>query len=63
MSGLDRIQASCKNNFEIKVPAGVNMDEFTTKRMNMQQLYALGADGYKEKLMHYMKLFKSNGRW
>ena len=39
------------------------MDEFTTKRMNMQQLYLVGAEGYKEKLKHYMKLFKSDGKW
>ena len=63
MSGLDRIQACYENNLEIKVPTGANMDEFTTKRMNMQQLYLVGAEGYKEKLKHYMKLFKSDGKW
>lgn len=63
MAGLDRIQESFENNLEIKVPKGVDTDEFITKRMNMQQLYAVGAEGYKTKLMHYMKLFKSEGRW
>lgn len=63
MSGLDAMEASYANKLEIKVPKGVDTDEFTTKRMNMQQLFAVGADGYKAKLMHYMKLFKSEGRW
>lgn len=63
MSGLDAMEASYANKLEIKVPKGVDTDEFTTKRMNMQQLFAVGADAYKAKLMHYMKLFKSEGRW
>lgn len=63
MAGLDAMEASYANNLEIKVPKGVDTDEFTTKRMNMQQLFAVGADAYKNKLMHYMKLFKSEGRW
>lgn len=63
MAGLDAMEASYANNLEIKVPKGVDTDEFTTKRMNMQQLFAVGADTYKNKLMHYMKLFKSEGRW
>lgn len=63
MTGLDAMEASYTNNLEIKVPKGVDTDEFTTKRMNMQQLFAVGADAYKNKLMHYMKLFKSEGRW
>lgn len=63
MAGLDAMEASYDNNLEIKVPKGVDTDEFTTKRMNMQQLFAVGADAYKTKLMHYMKLFKSEGRW
>lgn len=63
MAGLDAMEASYANNLEIKVPKGLDTDEFTTKRMNMQQLFAVGADAYKNKLMHYMKLFKSEGRW
>lgn len=63
MTGLAAIEESYKNNLEIQVPKGVDTDEFITKRMNMQQLYLVGANGYKEKLMHYMRLFKSEGKW
>lgn len=63
LSGLDAIQDSYNNNLEIRIPKGIETDEFITKRMNMQQLYLVGANAYKDKLVHYMKLFKSEGRW
>lgn len=62
-AGFEELQTAFENDFQMKVPSGDKPDEFTTKRMNMQQLYLLGAKGYQNKLMHYMKLFKSNGQW
>ncbi len=47
---------------EIKV-AGAGKDEFTPKKMNMQQTCMAGAAGFQAQLEHYMKLFGSENRW
>lgn len=33
------------------------------KKLNLQQTIAFGIEGWKEELVHYMKLFGSAGRW
>lgn len=60
--GIASIRAAYDNNLQIKIPGKVK-DEFTTKRMNLQQLIMEGAKGWQAKLMDYMKLFGSTNRW
>lgn len=43
--------------------AEAGKDEFTPKKMNMQQTILAGAAGFQEQLEHYMKLFGSDNRW
>mgnify|MGYP007078873689 FL=1 len=38
-------------------------DEFTPKKMNLQQTIAAGVAGFQAELEHYMKLFGSENRW
>lgn len=47
---------------EIK-SAEAGKDEFTPKKMNMQQTFLAGAAGFQEQLEYYMKLFNSENRW
>ncbi|MFD1485908.1 ketose-bisphosphate aldolase [Lacticaseibacillus baoqingensis] len=61
IAGQEAMKKAYDNDLQIEVPAGNG--EFFTKRMNMQQLIAIGADGWKAKLVHYMKLFMSNNQW
>lgn len=42
---------------------GSGKDEFTPRKMNMQQTILAGVAGFQEKLEHYMKLFGSENRW
>lgn len=62
-AGQDKMMEAFKNDFMMEVPTGVKEDEFISKRMNLQQLFKLGGKGYQEKLMYYMRLFKSENRW
>lgn len=42
---------------------GSGKDEFTPKKMNLQQTIAAGVAGFQAELEHYMKLFGSENRW
>jgi ketose-bisphosphate aldolases len=61
-SGIAYIQTAYDNNLQTKIPGKVN-NEFTTKRMNLQQLIMEGVKGWQAKLMFYMKLFGSTNKW
>lgn len=63
IAGEDAMKVSYDNDLQIEVPSGNGDNEFITKRMNMQQLFLVGAEGWKQKLIHYMKLFKSENQW